>query len=139
MRVNIQEDDNVEIQMAPLIDCVFLLLIFFLVATTLKDINKELPVELPYAGAAIEVREQPNTLVIGLDKYGGLFINATPTTVKMLLSQVEKAKKTGMFVRLDADKDTRYEKVLEVIEMCYIKGVSNVKLHTRKEKKLTPQ
>ena len=36
MRLNYDEDDKVEVQMSPLIDCVFLLLIFFLVTTMMK-------------------------------------------------------------------------------------------------------
>ena len=41
MKIRMAEDERLEVQMAPLIDCVFLLLIFFLVATTLKKIEKE--------------------------------------------------------------------------------------------------
>ena len=47
MKVDLRDDEGIEVQMAPLIDCVFLLLIFFLVATTLKKINNELPLVLP--------------------------------------------------------------------------------------------
>ena len=36
MRLNYDEEDKVEVQMSPLIDCVFLLLIFFLVTTMMK-------------------------------------------------------------------------------------------------------
>ena len=36
MRLNYDDDDKVEVQMSPLIDCVFLLLIFFLVTTMMK-------------------------------------------------------------------------------------------------------
>ena len=45
MRVRLDDEDDVQVQMAPLIDCVFLLLSFFLVATTLKKIEKELPLD----------------------------------------------------------------------------------------------
>ena len=62
----LEDDLPVEVQMAPLIDCVFLLLIFFLVATTLRKIIKELPVELPDSAAAIEVRQEDDLLVIGM-------------------------------------------------------------------------
>lgn len=133
MRIDLEEEDNIEVQMAPLIDCVFLLLIFFLVATTLKKINKELPIELPRADAAIEVREEPDTLVLGVDRVGNLYVNSQPATVTMLFENVRDAKIRNRPVRLDADKDTRYERILEVIEMCRVEGINNVGLHTRKE------
>lgn len=133
MRIDLEEEDNIEVQMAPLIDCVFLLLIFFLVATTLKKINKELPIELPRADAAIEIREEPDTLVLGVDRVGNLYVNSQPATVTMLFENVRDAKIRNRPVRLDADKDTRYERILEVIEMCRVERINNVGLHTRKE------
>ena len=45
-----QEDESaVEVQLTPLIDCVFLLLIFFLVSSQLKKVEKRLEVDLPRA------------------------------------------------------------------------------------------
>lgn len=134
MRIDLGDDDAVEVQMAPLIDCVFLLLVFFLVATTLKKINKELPVTLPLADAAVEVREEPDTLVLGIDREGKLYVNAQPATTTVLFDEIRAAKSCGATVRLDADKDTRYERVLEVLEMCHIQGIRDVGLHTAKGK-----
>ena len=58
MKIQLSESDSDdEVQMAPLIDCVFLLLIFFLVATKLKKVEPEVPIELPVSGAAIERTE----------------------------------------------------------------------------------
>ena len=47
MRLNYDEDDKVEVQMSPLIDCVFLLLIFFLVTTMMKKWEMQIPLTLP--------------------------------------------------------------------------------------------
>lgn len=135
MRIDLEDDETVEVQMAPLIDCVFLLLIFFLVATSLKKINKEVPVELPQADAAVEVREEPDTLVLGIDKLGKFYVNAQPATVTAMFNEIRLAKDEGKCVRLDADKDTRYERVLEVIEMCHVQGIHNVGLHTATDRK----
>ena len=130
-----QATEDPQVQMAPLIDCVFLLLIFFLLATTLKKINRQLPIVLPYADAAVEVAETPDTLVLGVDKYGQLYVNSDPATTTMFFEQIRLAKARDMIVRLDADEDTRYKRILEVIEMCRIEGLNNVALHTRKQRK----
>ena len=45
-------EGEVDVQMTPLIDCVFLLLVFFLVAATLKKPHKELEIQLPHSAAA---------------------------------------------------------------------------------------
>ena len=133
MRVNLPDEDDAQVQMAPLIDCVFLLLIFFLVATTIKKINRELPVTLPYSDAAVEVRQELDTLVLGLDRYGKLYVNAEPATTSQLFEKVRQAKAKNLPVRLDADQDTAWRHVIEVMEMCAIEGVRDVKFHTRRE------
>ena len=46
MRLNYDDDDKVEVQMSPLIDCVFLLLIFFLVTTMMKKWEMQIPLTL---------------------------------------------------------------------------------------------
>ena len=132
MRIKLDDDDAVEIQMAPLIDCVFLLLIFFLVATTLKTISRELPVELPYVEAAIDVPEAPNLLAIGVDKERNLYVNGTPANRQLIIDLLHKASQSGQPVRLDADREVAYEAVLELIELCHIQGIANVGFHTRK-------
>ena len=49
MAIKQEEDAPVEVQLTPLIDCVFLLLIFFLVSSQLKKVEKRLEVDLPRA------------------------------------------------------------------------------------------
>ena len=49
MAIKQEEEASVEVQLTPLIDCVFLLLIFFLVSSQLKKVEKRLEVDLPRA------------------------------------------------------------------------------------------
>jgi biopolymer transport protein ExbD len=130
MRIKLDDDDSVEVQMAPLIDCMFLLLIFFLVATTLKKIVREIPVELPYAEAAVETAEEPDVLVIGLDREGQMYLNGTQANRDLVMAELQVAGTSGQRVRLDADRLIPYESVLEIIEWCHVRGVMDVGLHT---------
>ena len=72
MRFEPAEDDGTnEINMTPIIDCVFLLLIFFLVATVLKKVDKELDVELPQAAHATDRKyTEQKLVVVGVDAEG---------------------------------------------------------------------
>ena len=47
MQINYEDEDKVEVSMSPLIDCVFLLLIFLLVATMSKKADKDVDIRLP--------------------------------------------------------------------------------------------
>jgi biopolymer transport protein ExbD len=121
--------------MAPLIDCVFLLLIFFLVASTMKKFEKELPLELPHSAASIERAEEPDLLIISVDKYGRKYIGSEPMGTRALHEYIKAAAKRNPHrrVRVDADENVRYRAVVEVIELCQFEGLRYVGLHTRKD------
>jgi len=118
MKVDLQDEEPIEVQMAPMIDCVFLLLIFFLVATTLKQIDRELPLELPDAAAAIDVQQPDNFSVVSIDREGAFYIDGAPVSLSILqnrirdLGAVEDAK-----VRLDIDRDTTFQRVMELLNI----------------------
>jgi biopolymer transport protein ExbD len=132
----LDDDDGVEVQMAPLIDCVFLLLIFFLVATTLRKIHKELRLELPEAAAAVKVRRPEDMLVIGVDRKGQLFINAQPATTDMLHQRLkEAAKKTPQpRIRIDGDRKTTLQQLVHVFDLCQFEGLTHVGIHVAEER-----
>ena len=133
-------DDDPEVQMAPLIDCVFLLLIFFLLATTLKKIEKELPLELPHSAAAIDVAEEPDLLIISIDKFGRKYVGSELMGTRALHEYVKSVarKDPKRRVRVDADENVPYRHVVEVIELCRFEGLRNVGLHTRKDEARKP-
>lgn len=134
MRLRYEEDEAIEVQMAPLIDCVFLLLIFFLVATTLKKIEKELPVELPESQAAIEVQTQEDLFTIGLDAAGQTYIKAEKVSLSMLRQQLQQAaaKDKSQRVRIDTDRATPAQYVVHVLDLCQFEGLTNVGIHTKR-------
>lgn len=135
MKLVRDEEGDVEVQMAPLIDCVFLLLIFFLVATTLKKHEPELPVELPFSGASVLAAKEQGQLVLGLDREGNRYIGGERITTEMLHRALREraAADPGQKVRIDADRDARYAELIEMVEMCQFEGLRNIAFHTRKE------
>ncbi len=133
MRINLSDDESIEVQMAPLLDCMFLLLIFFLVATSLKKLNKELPVELPYADAAVIVAEQPGTLVLGVDRAGNFYVDGVSVGRQRCLESIASAKENSFPVRLDADQETDYQYIVEMLNLCQMRGVTDIKLNIRRD------
>ncbi|HAI14204.1 MAG TPA: biopolymer transporter ExbD, partial [Phycisphaerales bacterium] len=103
MQVDLRDDDSLEVQMAPLIDCVFLLLIFFLVASTLRKIDKELPLELPEIAASIEVQQPPDMAVVSVDVDGNFYLDGAPVTVALLQAEFRRiaADDPARKIRLD--------------------------------------
>ena len=65
MRIDLDTDEKAEVSMSPLIDCVFLLLIFFLVATMVKKENKDIEIDLPadFDDSMFDLRVENDTFV----------------------------------------------------------------------------
>jgi biopolymer transport protein ExbD len=134
MRVkNKHADQDFEIPLIPMIDCLFVLLVFFLVATTLKKTEKELPLELPQSGAGLDVEQKDDVLVIGLDKVGQKYFGSELVTTETLHQRLAAAalEKPDRRVRLDADVATPYAAVVEVVEMCQFNNLRNVGFRTK--------
>lgn len=73
MKISNQQNDNSKLNLTPLIDVVFLLLIFFMVSTTFEK-QAKLKIELPEASASASPSEATE-LVISISQKGVFFIN----------------------------------------------------------------
>ncbi len=133
MRVRLDQDDDVEVQMAPLIDCVFLLLTFFLVATTLKRIEKELPLDLPEAAASVSRRVEDDLTIVSIDWQGNLYLGSEPVGQGFLLETLRDLAATDRHhrVRLDADRNAPVWAAVQVLDMCNFEGLDNVGIKTK--------
>jgi biopolymer transport protein ExbD len=140
MRVRKPEDEPFEIMLIPMIDCMLVIIIFFLVATTLKNKQQELPLELPDAGVALTVVQPPDVFVIGVDKAGKVFIGGDnfmePADNERLHRELRQLAQTSpqRKVRIDADRNVRFEEVARIVDLCTFEGLRNVGLHTRSER-----
>jgi biopolymer transport protein ExbD len=130
-------DQDFEIPLIPMIDCMFVLLVFFLVATTLKRTERELPIDLPQSGAAMDLEQKEDTLVIGVDRNGQKFFGAEPVSTELLHQRLAAAALTdpNRRVRIDADVSTPYVAVVELIEICQFNNLRNVGFHTKSQGK----
>ncbi len=126
-----------EINIIPLVDVTLVLLIIFMATTAfVKDQKadtpqRELPLNLPSARLAVNAPPS-DVFVLSVDRDGKKYIGAAPTTLTGLHQQVREAaaKVPQPRVRIDADKDARFQDVLEVVELCQFEGLKNVAIHT---------
>jgi len=134
MRIKTDDDEGLEVQMAPLIDCVFLLLIFFLVATTLKKIDKELPLDLPTAAATVEIQQPDEFVVVAIDRDENFYLNGTPVSLSLLQSDLRTRGQTvpETKVRLDVDKTVQFNRVMQVLDILRFEGLNDVSINTKR-------
>ena len=134
-RVYINEDSKkgVNIDMAPLIDCVFLLLIFFVVSAVF-DPNAGINIDRPSAATIDEVPR--DALRVVLDRNGRLTCDGVDTTIDELPSAVSLALAgdTGRPVLLLADSTLPTSETVQIIDGCRRGGALRVALATTPEK-----
>ena len=123
-----------EMELTPLIDCVFLLLIFFMVTTVFKEPYR-LRVLLPEAVEATLIEEKK--LVATIDRDGVMEVNRFPVTLESLEGVLTREKEGVRVVTLiiRTDKQTRNGLVLDMMEVAKRIGIEKIVLATEKKEK----
>jgi len=121
------------IEMLPLIDIVFLLLVFFIYAMLSMAVHRSLPVSLPVSASA--ETETATRLTVTIRKGGELFLDGLPLSLGEMGSVLkEKALKSGagaarsLLVTIFADKDISYQELYSVLDMIRSAGIADVSL-----------
>jgi len=139
MRINVGDDEQPEIGLIALIDCIFFLLMFFMVATSFKQqvsmqSQSQLSVVLPEASASLNQESSAAKIInIGVDKKGSLFLNGTSITVIKLQDYLREsgAASKQTIVEIEGDESASYKNIVSVIDMCQFEGLTNIALNTR--------
>ncbi len=121
-----------DMNMTPLIDVVFNLLVFFLVATSFQRIQRELQVALPRAKASEAVSMDIQPVAVTISRSGEISMGGTPVALadlpKRLKAAMAAARKPRVFVRGDAK--AYHEQVVAVLNACQEAGIHDISLAT---------
>lgn len=126
------EDDRIQVELTPIIDMVFLLLIFFLVATTFHQTEREMQIALPAAAAAGPISASLREIVINVDADGGIIVGGRPMQPDDLRTLVEDAVASNpeQKVTVRGDRSTAYANIVRVLDVCKGAGVQEPYLDT---------
>ena len=132
-RSRFEGDDTVsEINVGPLIDIVFILLIFFVITTNFTK-QTGLDVSKPQAKSASSLGEK--ILLIGISREGNIHAfgrQIAMENVKTLITQ-EVSKRPELSVVIVADNDAAIGKAVQVMDQCALAGVQKVSIAAEKE------
>lgn len=120
------------VNLTPLIDMVFILLIFFLVTASF---TKEAGIEVDRPSAQTAVRQEASNLVIAIDKNNEIWVenrNIDIRTIRAYVEQQQAQNPEGSVIIL-ADKDSRAGMTVDVLDQIRLAGVSNVAIAAEKE------
>ena len=131
-------NEKSELQIAPLIDVVFLLLIYFMVSARLKRPEADLSLALPGAGAVSNQLEIPDEQIIEVLADGRIVLNNKVYSSQdksdlvgleytlLRYNQAAKISKSKAMITIAADDDAVHERVVDVLNACAGAGIKNV-------------
>lgn len=121
-----------EINMTPLIDMVFILLIFFIVTTSFVR-EAGVDVQRPSAQTA-ETREKAN-VILGLTAEGQIFVEGRPLDIRSVRAYMERflAETPDGSVVIVADRESMTGATVQVLDQCRLAGVRNISIAARKQ------
>jgi biopolymer transport protein ExbD len=129
------KEENVEVNLTPLIDVVFLLLIFFMVSTTF-DRHARLKVSLPESSAKA-TQQQAEPLVLSIDARGNYFLNERQLVNKQLDTLKQAIRKTvgeqdisQVAIVLRADANTPHQAVVRAMDAASQLGMTRLSIAT---------
>lgn len=124
-------NDTVEVNMSPMVDMTFLLLIFFLVSTSFV---KESGIDVQRSTAATAEVKASASIMIGVSGDGEVWMEGKKVDVRSVRSLVERAlaEDTDASVVVVADKTSETGDVVQVMDQCRLAGASNVSLAAKR-------
>ena len=132
MRYRKRKQDEATVDISPLIDMVFILLIFFMVTTTFV---KDMKLDLNRPSASTATSASTKSIRIFIDKYGDVYIDNQPVRVYVLQSKLRDMLRTSTDKSLlvVTDENVAAKIVIEVVDQCKLAGAKDVGVATNKE------
>ena len=122
------EEEAESIQMAPLIDIVFLTLVFFITIVTYATLESEIDIELPTASSAVQSSRTMSEIYINLRDDGRIIMNNREMTVEQLQDVLNRVAELapGGAVIIRGDRDAALGRAIAILNCCRNADISNV-------------
>jgi len=134
MKFQLRQPEEVDLNITPLIDVVFLLLIFFMVSTTF-DHESEVNITLPKASKEI-AQAKPDAINVAIDAESRIFINKNElvnsqiSTIKEALYDISADLEDAPII-ISADEETPYQMVIRIMDAARQLGLVKITFATR--------
>ena len=133
MPLKIERDDQATINLTPMIDIVFLLIIFFMVGTHFTQLNeaeRDIAIQVPAVSDGQALTAAPRKRVINVHSDGRIVLDRESVSLEQLKGKLVEARsqyeKLGVVIRGDAEG--RFQRVAEVITTCKNADISDLNI-----------
>jgi biopolymer transport protein ExbD len=132
MKFRRKKEQISDVDMSPLIDMVFILLIFFMVSSTFV---KDMKLDLERPGASSASRASSKVIRVYIDNTGETYVDGQPVKTWAIQGKLRDMLRasTEKSVLVVTDDSIAVEKLIDVVDQCRLSGAKDVAVATKKE------
>lgn len=122
-----------KLDLTPMIDIVFLLIIFFMVGTQFTEMERQYDIKLPTVTDAKPLTNLPDDIIVNVQQNGDITLNGEKKSLEELESTLATAKENfpGQSVVIRGDSTGPYQNVMNILEICHRVKIRSVSLANR--------
>jgi len=134
MKFSSRQPEAAAMQLAPMIDIVFLLLIFFIVTWQFTRSETELSVSVPTAEEGADPTRQRGEIIINVMADGAIRVEGLNVDLEQLREKLSAIARQfeNQPVRIRGDGGVAYQRIVEVIDTCQKAGIWNISFATQR-------
>ena len=133
MPIKINQDEKPAINLTPMIDIVFLLVIFFMVGTKFSEVERQLELTVPEVSDAAPMVAAVQRHVVAVLKDGTVSLDGEPMELQKLEQQLKAEQQSGSEIKVTIRGDAQgaFQNVARVLSVCRNAGVSDLGVSVR--------
>ncbi|MFT3991410.1 MAG: biopolymer transporter ExbD [Luteolibacter sp.] len=134
MKFTSHKSEPIPMQLAPMIDILFLLLAFFITSWQFTQSETELNISVPTAQEGADPKRSRGEIIVNVSADGGVIVEGNALTIAQLQSKLAAIAKLyeNQPVRIRGDGKVPYQRIVEVIDTCQKAGIWNISFATQR-------
>ena len=126
-------DEQPSLNLTPMIDIVFLLIIFFMVGTKFTEMERAIPLEVPSVAKTNALTSAPKSRVVNVYRDGSITLDGQELALEELTQQLAAARSQykGLSVVIRGDAAVAYQNVANALSACKQAGISKLRISVK--------
>ena len=126
-------DEQPSLNLTPMIDVVFLLIIFFMVGTQFAELERKITLQVPHVADVQALAPAPEKQVINVHRDGHITLDRDDVSLDQLIERLSRARReyTELGVLVRGDAEGAFQNVANVLAACRQAGISDMGISVR--------
>jgi biopolymer transport protein ExbD len=137
MRIHAQPEGNLEFQIAPMVDVIFILILFFMCSAGAVKVENELSLKLPGRISQDQPIKMLDEQIIEIEENGQIILNNQQMDTSALAGTLQRYRaisddsKSGTVITILTARNTKYQRIIDVLNECAAAKIESVTFMTR--------